>query len=389
MRNKWNDFVNFLRPWTVGSFPLQSLQACLHSVLGSMLSKKLTIDGLSLTHQESSLVINKVVGYENNAPKVAPFMPIRLMDLDNFLREDMEKMGCKIGITIGNDIKLYYYSDSIEKTVCVCKMKLDTDDSIGQKFFSLLTADNFVSKELLDYCRGLFYEMNPEALVLRILNPYISYPNIKIKQLLKTELVNKGLGEDIVDEVLKKISVSVSYNGQGEQEQAENKKNEATTSHDTTRFSIDGINYLSKRNFVLTVVKQYVKEHPGISYEELNNMFRSDIISKVRGVVRPLAMVTEWIKTQPDLTKRYCMGEDEIITLSSGEKVVVYNQWGSKSFPKFLELIEHLYTISCDRNYPDYPLASCSESVKEEFPEKEYRGINISFGSLQNFKKRK
>ena len=144
MRDKWNDFVNFLRPWTVGNFPLQSLQACLHSVLGSMLSKKLTIDGLTLTHQESSLVINKVVGYENNAPKVAPFMPIRLMDLDNFLREYMEKMGCKIGITIGNDIKLYYYSDSIEKTVCVCKMKLDTDDSIGQKFFSLLTADNFV-----------------------------------------------------------------------------------------------------------------------------------------------------------------------------------------------------------------------------------------------------
>ena len=52
MTDKWSNFVNFLRPWTVGDFPLQSLQACLQSVLGSMLSEKLTIDGISFTNQE-------------------------------------------------------------------------------------------------------------------------------------------------------------------------------------------------------------------------------------------------------------------------------------------------------------------------------------------------
>lgn len=100
MTDKWNNFVNFLRPWTVGDFPLQSLQACLQSVLGSMLSEKLTIDGLSFTNQESSLVIKEKAGYDGDAMILKPFMPIRLMDLDEFLRIDMEKWGCNVGMTI-------------------------------------------------------------------------------------------------------------------------------------------------------------------------------------------------------------------------------------------------------------------------------------------------
>lgn len=137
------------------------------------------------------------------------------------------------------------------------------------------------------------------------------------------------------------------------------------------------------------MVRQYVKDNPEITYEELNRFFRSDIISKVRGVVRPLAKVNEWIKTSPDLKKRYCLAENEIITLSTGEKVVVNNQWGKNTFPRFLNLIKNLYTISSDREYQDFPLTPCDEFLRENDVEKELysKGINISFGSLQNFKK--
>jgi len=390
MTDKWNNFVNFLRPWTVGDFPLQSLQACLQSVLGSMLSEKLTIDGLSFTNQESSLVIKEIVGYDGDAMILTPFLPIRLMDLDGFLRVDMEKWGCNVGMTIGKEIKLYYHSESIKKTVCICQIKLDSNDINGNNFFSLLTADRFDSKAILDYCNELFKDINPEELVFGFLKPYLFRPDRKFKQLLQTELKNKGLEEEAINRVLKDLDISVSYKGQQKAKiQVEKENDEVSTSHDTTKFSIDGTNYLSKRNFVLTVVKQYVKDNPEITYEELNRFFRSDIISKVRGVVRPLAKVNEWIKTSPDLKKRYCLAENEIITLSTGEKVVVNNQWGKNTFPRFLNLIKNLYTISSDREYQDFPLTPCDEFLRENDVEKEMysKGINISFGSLQNFKK--
>lgn len=83
------------------------------------------------------------------------------------------------------------------------------------------------------------------------------------------------------------------------------------------------------------------------------------------------------------------MAENEIITLSTGEKVVVNNQWSKNTFPRFLNLIKNLYTISSDREYQDFPLTPCDEFLRENDVEKEMysKGINISFGSLQNFKK--
>lgn len=390
MTDKWNNFVNFLRPWTVGGFPLQSLQACMQSILGSMLSKKLIIDGISFTHQESSLVIKEIVGYDGDTMIAKPFMPIRLMDLDAILCGDMEKWGCNVGMTIGKEIKLYYHSESIKKTVCVCQIMLDSNDINGNKCFSLLTTDRFNSKAVLDYCDELFKNIDPEELVFGFLKPYLSRPDRKFKQLLQAELKNKGLEEEAINRVLKDLDISVSYKGKLEAKiQVKNENDVVSTSHDTTKFSIDGTNYLSKRNFVLTVVKQYVKDNPEITYEELNEFFRSDIISKVRGVVRPLEKVNEWIKISPDLTKRYCLAENEIITLSTGEKVVVNNQWGKNTFPKFLNLIKNLYTISSDREYQDFSLTPCDEFLRENDVEKEMysKGINISFGSLQNFKK--
>lgn len=137
------------------------------------------------------------------------------------------------------------------------------------------------------------------------------------------------------------------------------------------------------------MVKKYVEDHPYITYDELNNVFRSDIISKIRGIVRPLETVKQWIETKPDLKKRYCLKEEEIITLSNGQKVVVNNQWGTGTFPKFLHLIENFYQIQSDREYSEYPLSSNVSMVSDnkDAPQKYSKGINISTNSLQDFKK--
>ncbi len=389
MANKWEQFVNFLRPWIDTDYPTESLQACLQSVLGSMLSEKLCIENNVCTKDGTNLVIWEITGYDGTAERRKALMPIRLNNLDAILETDMDKLGCNIGMTVGTNIKLFYKSVKLNKSICVCDIAIDSTDSNGIKLFSLLTDAEFISSSVNDFIRGLYNQINPKQLIFELLEPYILHPGIKFKRLLLKELANKGFEGENVHTILKELDIKVSYKGQNYPLQKDSSETRTTTSHDTTKFSIDGKLYLSKRNFVLQVVKQYVHEHPNITYAELNNVFHADIISKERGIVRPLKIVNEWIKTKPDLRKRYCMNSDEVITLSDGEQIVVYNQWGKNTFPGFLHLVETFYTVQSDREYSEYPLSSHKEIVSENNDAKEQysKGINISFGSLQNFKK--
>ena len=49
---------------------------------------------------------------------------------------------------------------------------------------------------------------------------------------------------------------------------------------------------------------------------------------------------------QPDLRNRFFLEDDEVLTLSDGTKVVVYNQWG-ENFDKFLAVARELHTVDC------------------------------------------
>ena len=49
---------------------------------------------------------------------------------------------------------------------------------------------------------------------------------------------------------------------------------------------------------------------------------------------------------QPDLRNRFFLEDDEVLTLSDGTKVVVYNQWG-ENFDKFLAVARELHNVEC------------------------------------------
>lgn len=117
------------------------------------------------------------------------------------------------------------------------------------------------------------------------------------------------------------------------------------STRDTTKYSIDGGLPLKKRRFVLAVVKQYVDTHPGITYNVLRLRFPDELSgSPLHGVIRPYNEVMEKINNQPDLSKRFFLNEDDLITLSDGTILTVYNQWG-ESFSKFLKVAEELHEV--------------------------------------------
>ena len=116
-------------------------------------------------------------------------------------------------------------------------------------------------------------------------------------------------------------------------------------SRDRTKYSFEGGQLLSKRRFVLEVVKYYVRCHPQISYESLIRVFPATLNSnKSNGVVKRYNDVAKQVALNPDVRNRFFMKDDEVITLSNGMKVVVHNQWG-EDFEKFLKVAESLYTV--------------------------------------------
>ena len=123
-------------------------------------------------------------------------------------------------------------------------------------------------------------------------------------------------------------------------------------SRDRTKYSFEGGELLSKRRFVLEVIKYYVRCHPQITYESLIRVFPATLHSnKSNGVIKRYNDVAKQVALNPDVRNRFFMKDNEVITLSNGMKVVVHNQWGD-DFGKFLKVAESLYTVkSSDESY--------------------------------------
>ena len=123
-------------------------------------------------------------------------------------------------------------------------------------------------------------------------------------------------------------------------------------SRDRTKYSFEGGELLSKRRFVLEVIKYYVRCHPQISYENLIRVFPATLnTNRTNGVIKRYNDVTKQVALNPDVRNRFFMKDDEIIVLSNGMKVVVHNQWGN-DFGNFLKVAERLYMVrSSDESY--------------------------------------
>ena len=126
-----------------------------------------------------------------------------------------------------------------------------------------------------------------------------------------------------------------------------NKDADSVPTRDTSKYSIDGGEPLKKRRFVLAVVRKYVEGHPGITYEQLKERFPDSLSgSPLHGVFRPYEDIQQKLQNQPDLVKRFFLEPEDLITLSDGTRLTVYNQWG-QHFTNFLEVAQQLHEVEC------------------------------------------
>lgn len=320
-------------------------------------------------------------------------IPVVPVDFKESINEDlqievlfkaMEEWNSNIGILFTKSIQVFYKSkNENEIPICIFTIQFDEKDIYGNALCNLLSFHSFNYKQIESFCENEYEKISSRSNVIRRIR-VLSKENYLIQKMVKDYLVSEGFEEKIVDRVLKKYSLSINIRDLSNIKFAPITQVYQRGSRNTTRFSIDGgKTFYNKRHFVLNVIRQYIKENPKITLNELEKRFPSEIISKTRGVIRPLTVVQKWIKEKPDVATRYFMASSEIITLYDGMQIVVHNQWGN-SFYNFLAIARLLYDVKSDQPHEDIH----NKSNEEGEPEEKF-GIKISVDSFSKFRSKK
>ena len=112
---------------------------------------------------------------------------------------------------------------------------------------------------------------------------------------------------------------------------------------DRTKYSFNGGPALPKRRCVLKVVQEYVKDHPSITFEDLQRAFPDSYAGGGYYVVGKYEIIKRKYDTMSEFARRYFIEEDDVIVLADGTRVVVTSQWGATRFETFLGLAKHFY----------------------------------------------
>ena len=296
------------------------------------------------------------------------------------LKEIALSLNSPIVLVIGKSISLYQIVDqnNDERLASVCDIEYDEDSTDGAAVCNRLIFSSFSYSKLEKFCEEKAFNSSDKKLIRETLLSW-THDSSEVMELIKQYLVEFGYDENDVNEELSEFSIH--FTSIKERKMTENR----STSRDTTKYSLDGgKTFYNKRRFVLMAVKKYVHDHPDATIEELEEQFPSEIISKTRGVIRPLRLVKRWAEENPDIKKRFFMEDDEIIVLKDGTEVVVHNQWGD-SFPNFLVIAKELYSVISNDN-----TAGDNNAVKDNDDDDQINeGIQIPYSSLHKFTHKK
>lgn len=362
MYDNWSEIIEIMKPVLGFNRSRTEIKMALGSCLRTLGWRTSTGSMKSDYKEGSGETIDIVLGNKKEDGGFHAALPILICsdesvnDIIDKTTKVMNGINANIAIVVGKSFDLFFSNTDANKAVQVGQICFDLDNEEGIKFFSLLLARDFNESNLVAYFDSLFKSKLPSMKLAAIINELIA-DKTKTEEVLRLYLGFEGFEGEIVDKALQNVGIDIYYKSskvsEPEPEQSEKPSNQIVkVGHDNTRFSLNGGAFLPKRNFVHSVVAQYIKDNPRVTLDELETRFPSELASKVRGVVRTFAQVKEWARQNgPDILTRYCTKENEILSLYDGTEIVVNSQWGSKNFPRFLALAKKIYNVTSDAPY--------------------------------------
>lgn len=375
MNDNWIEIVETLKPYfatnSIEGKYQHEIENCL-KMLGWKKSNSTMEPQFTLQIGNcNSIRLDIVLQHNGGKDELRPVLPIEIKrpcnvhteKQDGQLKSYMRQLRLNVGLYIGESIQLFYDNpDDQEPPVCVLFANIDAEDKNGAIICDLLNYSEFSSINLETFCRKQYDELKAKQDIHRYMLEFFNGTDSisNILKLLKEKFINEGFDAGIVEEELKKVTISAHY---GILEQTCTNPSSLPSGHsllnDSKKFSDDrnpdrtqysfGKNYYGKGRFVLELIKQFITDHDGISFSNLITYFPDNLHSKTLGVIRRYEDVRLAMEHNNDLRRRYFLKPQDRLKLKDGTEVIVNNQWGATSyFPRFLEFIKSrgYYNIS-------------------------------------------
>ena len=357
MNENWIEIVTTLQPYikcnSTETKYQQEIENCL-KFLGWRSSNKTMQSQVTIPIGNNNSIRPDIVLYKNGIP-VLPIEIKRPNNTCNIKQESqlmsyMRQLRLNIGLYIGENIQLYYDNpNDLDNPTCVLRIEFREDDVNGSIFCEMLSYEKFDITSLEDFCKEHYNQIVARNNLQERFNEFFfsSDANKNIITLIKDKFLKEGFEEKALEYELEKLTFKIERKQSYRTEQKIKKPEIETTNKEYAKevFSLDGINYYGVGPFVLTVVKQYISEHPNITLEELEERFPSYLSSSRKcGIIRPM----DFIKERKDGDRRF-FTKDSII-LNNGTEVAVYSQWGNSGtikqyFQRFLKHVGTFYHV--------------------------------------------
>ena len=272
----------------------------------------------------------------------------------------MRQLKLTIGLYIGDHIEIFYDKPDAKEIISVFSVKLESNTKDGEKFVSLFDRGRYDQAEIHKFCEEQIAKQKEKENLDRLRDRLLAEGESIIAESLKQYLAFKyddAISEDKIEEMLSSLTFSISLKGNNPvientyipTPESEYKKEESQTNkggYDYTKYKLNGSYPMGKNEFVLAVVKAFLRDHPEKTYRELENIFKPQLqkngnriddpkTSYGQGVIRSL----EYIKQRGYDDRRY---HDEILFSSDKVPFKVCTQWGIGNIGNILELARRL-----------------------------------------------
>ena len=366
MLEKWNQFVYDLiesKTKNIDEDPYHALIEHQMQLLGWAKYRKEILHkqnvAIGRTYIQPDILIEKDGEVQFVIEVKRPVYTQTKRDIDQLVSY-IRQMKQKVGIYIGEHIDIFYDKPGEKNAISVMTIPLELDNKRGARFVDLFSREKFNEKSIVAFCEECIEEKHRQENLNKVKESLLSDAQIQITEALKPYLVEKYNGtftEDEIQDMLSTVRFIASTNVD-EQQKIESY---STTSHsadetiaikhtnDPTRYSINGFNCPTKGIFVHLLVKEYIRQHPEKTYEELENVFPAKLQGSC-GVIRTL----NYIHAKNYKGRRYFTEADKVLQSSDGIKFAVSTQWSKHNIPDVFRLAKELgFNVTSSENKND------------------------------------
>ena len=210
----------------------------------------------------------------------------------------MRQKKVDFGLYIGEEIQLYYdVPTDVELPLLIFTLDYNEENQYGSAFVNLFNFVDFDKNKLADYCNNIIQEIEKKKQMKLEIQQLTSDDGERLcKSLLKSHFVSKGYTDDDVNTILDEIEIAIRRKNDNipitkpvetyyQEPALTTVKNEYGSFYQRKKYSVNGRGAYYKNGSALELVKEYLKDHPFTTYNNIVLIFNGHIPNYVKSKV--------------------------------------------------------------------------------------------------------